>query len=77
LIHTILVLVTVGLGNAVYIKLHILIGGQRAEKFENHWFTVWVCYVTLALTALARATHACIPDYPRCFRSTWCSCRPV
>jgi len=28
----------VGQGHGVYRKLHILIGGQRAEKFENHWF---------------------------------------
>jgi len=38
LTHTILVLVTVGLGHAVYRKLYTLIWGQRAEKFENHCF---------------------------------------
>jgi len=36
LTHTLLVLVTVGLGHGVYRKLYTLIGGQRAEKFENH-----------------------------------------
>jgi len=36
LTHTILVLATVGLGHGVYRKLYALIGGQRAEKFENH-----------------------------------------
>jgi len=40
LTHTILVLVTVGLGHGVYRKLYTLIGGQRAEKFENHWSTI-------------------------------------
>jgi len=34
--HTFLVLVTVGLGHGVYRKLYSLIGGQRAQKFENH-----------------------------------------
>jgi len=29
---------TVGLGHGVYRKLYTLIGGHRAEKFENHWF---------------------------------------
>jgi len=38
LTHTFLVLVTVGLGHGVHRKLHTLIEGQRAEKFENHWF---------------------------------------
>jgi len=38
LTHTFPVLVTVGLGDGVYRKLHTLIGGQRAEKFENHCF---------------------------------------
>jgi len=38
LAHTFLVLVTVGLGHGVYRKLYTLIGGQRAEKFENHCF---------------------------------------
>jgi len=37
LTHTFLVLVTVGLGHGVYSKLYTVIGGQRAEKFENHW----------------------------------------
>jgi len=32
-----LVLVTAGLGHGVHRKLYILIGGQRAEKFEKHW----------------------------------------
>jgi len=36
LTHTILVLVTVGLGHGTYRKLYSIIGGQRAEKFENH-----------------------------------------
>jgi len=36
LTHIFLVLVTVGLGHGVYRKLYTLIGGQRAEKFENH-----------------------------------------
>jgi len=40
LTHTLLVLVTVGLGHGVYRKLYTLIGGQRAEKFENHWFNL-------------------------------------
>jgi len=33
-------------------------------------FTVWVCYVTLALTAFALTPTSL---YPRCFRTTWCS----
>jgi len=37
LTHTILVLVTVGLGHGIYGTLYTFIGGQRAEKFENHW----------------------------------------
>jgi len=41
LIHTLLALVTVGLGHGVYRKLYTLIGGQRAEKFENHWSSGW------------------------------------
>jgi len=40
LTRTFLVLVTVGLGHGVYRKLYTVIGGQRAEKFENHWFKV-------------------------------------
>jgi len=36
LTHTNLVSVTVGLGHGVYRKFYTLIGGQRAEKFENH-----------------------------------------
>jgi len=38
--HTFLILVTVavGLGHGVYRKSYTLIGGQREEKFENHWF---------------------------------------
>jgi len=38
LTRTILVLVTVWLGHRVYRKLYTLIGGQHAEKFENHCF---------------------------------------
>jgi len=38
LTHTILVLETVEFGHGVYRKMYTLIGGQRAEKFENHWF---------------------------------------
>jgi len=34
-----LVLVTVGLGHGVYRKLFTLVGGQCAEKFENHY--IW------------------------------------
>ena len=37
LTHPFFVLVTVGLGHGVERKLYTLIGGQRAEKFENHW----------------------------------------
>jgi len=37
LTHTFLVLITVGLGHGVYIKLYTVIGGQRTETFENHW----------------------------------------
>jgi len=37
LTHTFLVLVTVGLDRGIYRKLYTLIGGQPAEKFENHW----------------------------------------
>jgi len=37
LTHTFLVLVTFGLGHGVYRKLCALIGGKRAEKFENHY----------------------------------------
>jgi len=33
---TFLILETVWLGCGVYRKLHTLIGGQHAEKFENH-----------------------------------------
>jgi len=40
LTHTFLALVTVGLGHGVYRKLCSLIGGQRVERFENHWFTL-------------------------------------
>jgi len=36
--HTFLVLVIVGLGHGVYRKLYTLIGGERAENSENHWF---------------------------------------
>jgi len=36
LTHTILVLETVELDHGVYRKMYTLIGGQRAEKFENH-----------------------------------------
>jgi len=32
-----LALISAGLGNRVYRKLYTLIGGQRAENFENHW----------------------------------------
>jgi len=35
LTHTFFVLVTVGLGHGVYRKLHILIGGQRAETMRT------------------------------------------
>ena len=38
LTHTFLVLVTVGIVHGLYRKLYTLIGGQRAEKFENHCF---------------------------------------
>jgi len=38
LTHTFLVLVAAGLSHGVYRKLCTLIGGQRAQKFENHWF---------------------------------------
>jgi len=41
LTHTNLVLVTVGLGHGVYRKLYTLIGGQRAEKLENHWLILY------------------------------------
>jgi len=52
--HTFLVLETVGLAHGVHRKLHILIGGQRAEKFENHWARVTfrllisICWVRVA-----------------------------
>jgi len=36
LTHTFLLSVTAGIGHGVYRKLYTLIGGQRAEKFENH-----------------------------------------
>jgi len=36
LTHIFLVFVTVWLGHGVYRKLYTLLGGQRAEKFENH-----------------------------------------
>jgi len=36
LTHTFLVLVTVGPGHGVYRIFYTLVGGQRAEKFENH-----------------------------------------
>jgi len=53
--HTFLVLVTAGLGHGVYRKLYTLIGGQRAEKFENHWLCepvpdkqkFWGCFTYL------------------------------
>jgi len=35
--HTFFVLVAVGIGDGVYRKLYTSIGGQRAEKFDNHW----------------------------------------
>ena len=38
LTHIFLVLVAAGLGHGVYRKLYTSIGGQRAEKFENHCF---------------------------------------
>jgi len=42
-----LALVTVGLSHGVYRRLYTLIGGQRAEKFENHWCNLtasrWIC----------------------------------
>jgi len=47
LTHTFLVLVTAGLGHVVYRKLYTLIGGQRAEKFENHWHRVFLSVVCL------------------------------
>jgi len=47
LAHTNLVLVTVGLGDGVYSKLYTLIGGQRAEKFENHRSEVYCRSCTL------------------------------
>jgi len=37
LTHPFFVLVTVGLGHGVDRKLYTLFGGQRADKFENHW----------------------------------------
>ena len=40
--HTSLVLVAVALGHGVYRKL-TLIGGQRAEKLEKHWFSLKSC----------------------------------
>jgi len=59
LTHIFLVLETVGLGHGVYRKLYVLIGGQRAEKFENHWIkgtraaNVWDLvqsdYITLSI----------------------------
>jgi len=42
LIHTFLVLVTVELEDGVYRKLYTLIGGQRAEKFQNNWVRAMV-----------------------------------
>jgi len=45
----IFVLVTVGLSHGVYKKLYTSIGGQLAEKFENHWFRVWLASITLGL----------------------------
>jgi len=42
LTHTFLVLVTVGLGHGVYRKLYTFIWGQRAKKFENHWYTIYI-----------------------------------
>jgi len=36
LTHTFLVLVTIGLRHEVYRKFYTLVGGQHAEKFENH-----------------------------------------
>jgi len=41
LTHPFFVLITVRLGHGVDRKLYTVIGGQRAEKFENHccrWF---------------------------------------
>jgi len=35
LTHIFLVLVTVGLGDGIYRKLHTLIGGQRAESLRT------------------------------------------
>ena len=42
--HTFLVLVTVGLGHGVYRKMYTFIGGQRAEKFENHWCRPFISF---------------------------------
>jgi len=47
LTHIFLVVVTVGLGRGVYRELYILIGDQRAEKFENHWFNQIVILLNL------------------------------
>jgi len=32
---------TAGLGHGIYRNLHTLIGGQWAEKFENHWMCIY------------------------------------
>jgi len=50
LAHTFLVLVAVGVGHGVYRKLYTLTGGQRAEKFENHWSTQSVKWFVFAET---------------------------
>jgi len=39
LTHPFFVLVTVGIGHGVDRKLYTVIGGQRAKKSENHWFS--------------------------------------
>jgi len=55
LTHTFFVLVTVGLGHGVYRKLHTLIGVQRAEQFEKHWFKKTVCKLIQPLKKLTKS----------------------
>jgi len=54
LTHAFLILIAVGLRHGVYRKLHTLIGGQRAEKFQNHCFRVfaWLSGIRFAVLGL-------------------------
>jgi len=62
LTHTILVLVTVGFGHGVYKKLYTLIGGQLAEKFENHWSKRTFAHSALVCTLECLGFNKCLAE---------------